>query len=96
MLEIAEKIVEHQSGKFDPSRFVDRYEEALREVIERKMKGRPIKVAPAEVGETNVVNLMEALKRSLGNTGKAPLEKRPRAPSKASPKPAANRRRKVA
>jgi DNA end-binding protein Ku len=44
MLEIAETIIEQHSGQFDPARFVDRYEEALREVMERKMKGRPIKV----------------------------------------------------
>ena len=39
MLAIAEKIVEQQAGTFDPSEFVGRYEDALRELIEAKKKG---------------------------------------------------------
>jgi len=42
MLDIAEKIVEQQTGDFDPSHFNDRYEEALRALIEEKKKGKPI------------------------------------------------------
>jgi DNA end-binding protein Ku len=66
MLEIAEKIVEQQRGTFDPTRFVDRYETALREVIERKRKGQTIAVSAAPVDTGKVVDLMEALKKSLG------------------------------
>ena len=66
MLEIAEKIVEQQRGTFDPTRFVDRYETALREVIERKRKVHPIAVSAAPVDTGKVVDLMGALKKSLG------------------------------
>jgi DNA end-binding protein Ku len=42
MLEIAEKIIEQQEGKFDPSTFKDRYEDAVRDLIARKKKGQKI------------------------------------------------------
>ena len=65
MISIAEKIIEQKEGPFDPSRFVDRYEEALKALIEDKKKGhKPAKVA--EPDDTNVVDLMEALRASLG------------------------------
>jgi DNA end-binding protein Ku len=51
MLEIAENIVEQQRGTFDPTRFVDRYETALREVIERKRKGQPVAVSAPPADE---------------------------------------------
>jgi len=47
MLAIAGAIIGQRTGKFDPSRFRDRYQESLRELIEAKMKGLPIK--PREV-----------------------------------------------
>jgi DNA end-binding protein Ku len=75
MLDIAEKIIEQQKGNFDPSHFNDRYEEALRALIEEKKKGKPVKPsAPANDSEGSVVNLMEALKRSLEGKG-APKER---------------------
>ncbi len=77
MLEIAEKIIEQQRGTFDPSRFVDRYEQALRAVIERKKAGQPVVVTAPEVSDNRVVDLMDALRRSLGQQGampKAPLK----------------------
>jgi DNA end-binding protein Ku len=65
MIAIAEKIIEQQEGPFDPSQFVDRYEEALKALIDDKKKGhRPAKVA--EPDDTNVVDLMAALRASLG------------------------------
>jgi len=64
MISIAEKIIEQQEGPFDPSQFVDRYEEALKALIEDKKKGhKPAKVAEPE--DTNVVDLMAALRASL-------------------------------
>jgi DNA end-binding protein Ku len=64
MISIAEKIIEQRAGPFDPSQFVDHYEEALRALIEDKKKGhKPAKVA--EPDETNVVDLMAALRASL-------------------------------
>ena len=65
MISIAEKIIEQQEGPFDPSQFVDRYEEALKALIEEKKQGhKPTKVAEPEA--TNVVDLMAALRASLG------------------------------
>ncbi|MEJ0028659.1 MAG: Ku protein [Rhizomicrobium sp.] len=68
MVEIAEKIIEQQEGDFDPSMFEDRYEKALRELIRRKEKGqKPVKSEPVE--DTNVIDLMEALRKSLKHKG---------------------------
>lgn len=64
MIAIAEKIIEQQQGPFDPSQFVDRYEQALKALIDEKRKGhRPARVAEPE--DTNVVDLMAALRASL-------------------------------
>src|SRR6201999_1070519 len=84
MIAIAEKIIEQQEGPFDPSQFVDRYEEALKALIEDKKKGhKPAKVAEPE--DTNVVDLMAALRASLNAKDKAAKAK----PAKAAAKPAA-------
>jgi DNA end-binding protein Ku len=97
MLDIAEKIIDQQRGDFDPTLFVDRYEQALREVIQRKREGMPVAVAADEVPETNVVNLMDALRRSLGKAGGEPLQKRPAAAIRNKPtKPKARPRKRVA
>ncbi|MBV8406482.1 MAG: Ku protein [Alphaproteobacteria bacterium] len=70
MLEIAEKIIEQQEAAFDPSQFKDRYEDALRELIERKAKGEDIVTGEEPEPEEKVVDLMEALQRSLkGSAG---------------------------
>jgi DNA end-binding protein Ku len=64
MLAIARAIINQRSGKFDPTRFRDRYQDSLRELIEAKMKGLPIK--PREISTpAPVIDLMAALKRSL-------------------------------
>src|SRR6185437_1997130 len=69
MISIAEKIIEQLEGPFDPSWFVDRYEEALKALIEDKKKGhKPAKVA--EPDDTNVIDLMSALRASLGAKNK--------------------------
>ena len=46
MLEIAERIVAQPSGDFDPAEFTDRYEDALRALIEEKKKGEPVRSKP--------------------------------------------------
>jgi DNA end-binding protein Ku len=65
MLDIAEKIVEQQSGDFEPSEFTDRYEDALRALIEEKRKGRPVRPMKPANDDTKVVDLMDALRNSL-------------------------------
>lgn len=69
MLQIAEKIIEQQDAKFDPSRFTDRYEDALRELIAKKKKGEPVVSSEPVEADEKVVDLMEALKRSLKGGG---------------------------
>ncbi len=64
MIEIAEKIIEQQEGPFTPSEFKDRYEKALRDLIRRKEKGEKL-VTAEPVEESNVIDLMDALKKSL-------------------------------
>jgi DNA end-binding protein Ku len=68
MVEIAAKIIDQLEGPFDPSQFNDRYEDALRELIREKEKGHKI-AAVKEPKEAEVIDLMDALKRSLGKTG---------------------------
>ena len=71
MVAIAETIIKRRSGHFDPAAFRDRYQEALRELIEAKMKGLPVK--PKQItSPPPVLDLMAALKRSLAReTGTA-------------------------
>ena len=69
MLQIAEKIIEQQSGDFDPSEFRDRYEDALRALIEEKRKGKPVKPAKPANDDGKVIDLMAALKKSLEGGG---------------------------
>lgn len=74
MVKLARQLIERQEGKFAPSDTVDRYEERLRQVIEAKLKGEGIQPeAPEEPRADNVIDLMAALKQSLGQ------EARPRA-----------------
>jgi DNA end-binding protein Ku len=70
MIAIAEKIIAQKEGPFDPSQFNDRYEEALKAMIEDKKKGH--KVAKVDEPEdTNVIDLMSALRASLEGKAKA-------------------------
>ena len=76
MIAIAEMILQRRAGHFDPSIFRDRYQEALRELIEAKMRGLPVKAKQAETPRP-VLNLMDALKRSLAQETRESV-KRPR------------------
>jgi len=94
MLQIAEKIVEQQSGDFDPSEFRDRYEDALRALIEEKRKGKPVKPAKPANDDTKVVDLMAALKKSLEGGGSDRRQRAERfVAAKAKPKKAGGRTR---
>ena len=68
MLELATHIIGKMSGRFEPERFEDRYENALIELIRSKQKGMPIKPQPTH-RQTNVINLMDALRRSVEGAG---------------------------
>ena len=88
MLQLAEALIAQKTTKFDPKAYEDRYETALMAMIKEKLKGhKPIIAAAPERG--NVVNLMDALKASLGQA-KPPAPSRSKAPAeKPAEKPAA-------
>ena len=87
MIAIAAKIIAQKEADFDPTEFKDHYEDALRELIERKQKGHKISKKD-EPAESNVINLMDALKASLKGGGEAKPKKSEKAdkPSKPAPK----------
>jgi len=95
MLDLAKHIVEQKSGHFAPESFEDHYEAALTELINKKRNGQPIAARARPKGD-NVVDLMEALRRSLGND-KTAAKTAPAAQPAAAAKPAAKaKKRKVA
>jgi DNA end-binding protein Ku len=65
MLELAAHIVETKSGHFNPQKFEDHYEEALKELLKKKQAGEKIE-APKEREPAKVISLMDALRRSVG------------------------------
>ena len=88
MVEIAKAIIGKQTGMFDPEAFHDRYAEALRELVQRKAGSQNLIVEEPDAG-SNVIDLMEALKRSLGGESAVPKAEKEAAGAK---KPAAKRR----
>jgi DNA end-binding protein Ku len=71
MLDLARHIVEQKSGSFEPGKFEDQYETALVDLINQKRAGKPITPKEHPRGE-NVVDLMEALRKSVGGAAAAP------------------------
>jgi DNA end-binding protein Ku len=69
MVKLAVQLIDRQTSQYDPSDTEDRYETRLRAMIEAKLKGERVTVdeEPAQVG-SNVIDLMAALKKSLGQT----------------------------
>jgi len=65
MIELAGHILDSKAAHFDPSKFKDEYEAALKALVRRKAAGKPIKAAEREEKQSNVVSLMDALKQSL-------------------------------
>lgn len=90
LLDVATQLIERKTAPFDPSAFKDHYEDALKELVQRKMKGKAITLDEAAERRAatggNVVDLMAALKKSLEGSG---------GPAKKA-KPAATRRPKSA
>src|SRR6266436_4643419 len=77
MLELAEHILETKSGDFDPSQFKDHYEEALVELLRKKQAHLPVKKGREEfVAPPNVINLMDALRRSVQAGRAAPPQQK--------------------
>ena len=77
MLDLAKHIVTQKAADFEPAKFEDHYEAALAELINAKRNGKTIGAKPRPKGE-NVVDLMDALKKSLAGEAAAPSGKKPR------------------
>ncbi|MEW6438381.1 MAG: Ku protein [Pseudomonadota bacterium] len=65
MLDLAAHIIETKRGKFNPSKFEDRYQDALVGLIRAKRAGKPLPAPPEPKAPSNVINLMDALRRSV-------------------------------
>jgi DNA end-binding protein Ku len=65
MVELAGHILKTKAAHFDPSKFRDQYEEALKALVKRKAAGKPVKATEREDKPDNVISLMDALKQSL-------------------------------
>jgi DNA end-binding protein Ku len=66
MLQLAGHILDTKAAHFDPAKFKDQYEIALRKLVERKAAGKKIEPAAPPAKPDNVINLMDALRQSLG------------------------------
>ncbi len=71
MVRLAEHILESKATRFDPRKFKDRYEQALKKLVQRKARGHTIEPPEPEEKEDNVIDLMEALRASLGRKAAA-------------------------
>ena len=68
---LAEELIKRKVSKFDPKAFKDTYEDALRELIDAKIEDRPPEAIEEPQLGAKVIDLMEALKRSVGGRGAA-------------------------
>jgi DNA end-binding protein Ku len=89
LLDLAQTLIDKKTGKFDASEFHDRYVDALKDLIERKKKGKTITIEDDKAADprgSNVVDLMAALKKSLGSsTAAAPQPEANEAGTKKKP-----------
>jgi DNA end-binding protein Ku len=89
MLDLAKHIVNQKTGRFEPGKFEDQYETALIDLINQKRSGKPITPKERPRGD-NVVDLMEALRKSVG--GAAATSKAAEKPAKKSKKASAGQK----
>src|SRR4051794_19303359 len=71
MIDLASHILDSKAAHFDPSKFKDEYETALKALVRRKASGKTVKVVEREEKPSNVISLMDALQQSLKGRGKA-------------------------
>ncbi|HVL74362.1 MAG TPA: Ku protein [Beijerinckiaceae bacterium] len=91
MLDLATHIIERKLTRFDPSRFDDRYQDALVELIKAKTGEEHAPLPKAQPAPSNVVNLMDALRRSIA-AEKGEEKARPKKAAKAEPAKSAARK----
>lgn len=84
MVELAKKIIEQKSGRFDPDELTgDHYQDALRELVAQKIKGGKPVVPHGAAAPSNVVNLMDALRKSVaGEDDEAPRRRATSSPAR--------------
>jgi DNA end-binding protein Ku len=80
MVDLAGHILNTKAAHFDPAKFKDEYEDALKALVKRKASGKPVKAAEREERPDNVISLMDALKQSL--KGKAVAKRQAAAPAR--------------
>jgi Ku protein len=88
MVNLAAHILATKETKFDPQKFKDEYDRALKKLVRRKAKGHTVEEAPLPERTDNVINLMDALRQSLGKRAAASNGKRRKAKTKRSRKAA--------
>jgi DNA end-binding protein Ku len=88
MLDLAAHIIEKKKGRFDPKAFEDRYDTAVKEMLLAKQAGRPAPKAGAP-RPSNVINLMDALRRSVDADMPRGTVKKPTKATKVAAKPKA-------
>jgi DNA end-binding protein Ku len=98
MVSLASHILDTKAGHFDPGRFKDEFELALRKLVKRKAAGKTIEAPAEKEDRSNVIDLMEALRQSVrGKEAKAAALRAATSSRKtAKPKPRAKRRRRKA
>jgi DNA end-binding protein Ku len=93
MIELASHILDTKAAHFDPSKFKDKYESALKTLVRRKAAGKPVKAVEPEERPSNVISLMDALQQSL--KGRASAKRRSPA-RRTGPRPARKAHRSAA
>ncbi len=93
MIELASHILDTKASHFDPSKFDDEYENALKALVKQKAAGKTVKFVEKPAKADNVISLMDALKQSL--KGKAPVQ-RPARASRTAPRAAKKTSRSTA
>jgi DNA end-binding protein Ku len=72
MIDLAAHILDTKASKFDPHKFKDKYEAALKALVKRKAAGKTIEPPEEKAEESNVIDLMDALKQSMGRKKASP------------------------
>lgn len=101
-LDLAKELIKRKSGEFDPKKFKDLYQEGLKEIIAAKMEKRSPRLKEEKLPTGKVINIMDALKKSLEQSGgksstkKSPSKKKPTAKKAAAKKKPASKKKKAA